>query len=181
MAFGRARRSIQYASADRKAKPASRYAEQPAVAAILKMLSRPRGATVAEIAKARGLQPHTVRSILSRLGSKAGIQLTRTKVGSSGDRLSGACQADLKPTKSIGAKCRCSINGCNNKREEGIAELIQIIWQIRMPAVAALPRRKGAGRPAPALSQAPGCPMDQEKREGQFPAQLYCKSATMHL
>ena len=64
----------------RKAKPASRYAEQPAVAAILKMLSRPRGATVAEIAKARGLQPHTVRSILSRLGSKAGLVLTRTNV-----------------------------------------------------------------------------------------------------
>ena len=63
----------------RKAKPASRYAEQPAVAAILKMLSRPRGATVAEIA-ARGLQPHTVRSILSRLGSKAGLVLTRTNV-----------------------------------------------------------------------------------------------------
>ena len=56
-----------------------------------------------------------------------------------GDRLSGACQADLKPTKSIGAKRRCSINGCNNKREEGIAELIQMIWQIRIPAVAALP------------------------------------------
>ena len=78
--------------------------------------------------------------------------------GPSGDRLSGACRADLKPTKSIGAKRRCSINGCNNKREEGIAELIQIIWQIRIPAVVALPRRKGAGRPGPALAQAPGCP-----------------------
>ena len=54
----------------RKAKPASRYAEQPAVAAILRILRRPRGATVAEIAKARGLQPHTVRSVLSRLDSK---------------------------------------------------------------------------------------------------------------
>jgi hypothetical protein len=43
----------------RKAKPAPRYAEQPAVAAILKLLRRPRGATVAEIAKARGLQPHS--------------------------------------------------------------------------------------------------------------------------
>jgi predicted ArsR family transcriptional regulator len=64
----------------RKAKSAPRYAEQPAVAAILKMLQSRRGATVAEIAKARGLQPHTVRSILSRLGSKAGLVLTRTKV-----------------------------------------------------------------------------------------------------
>ena len=64
----------------RKAKLAPRYAEQPAVAAILKLLRRPPGATVAEIANARGLQPHTVRSILSRLGSKAGLVLTRTNV-----------------------------------------------------------------------------------------------------
>jgi predicted ArsR family transcriptional regulator len=64
----------------RKAKFDARYADQPAVAAILKTLSRPRGATVAEIAKARGLQPHTVRSVLSRLRSKAGLELTRTKV-----------------------------------------------------------------------------------------------------
>jgi predicted ArsR family transcriptional regulator len=64
----------------RKPKPDSRYAEQPAVAAILKMLQSRRGATVAKIAKARGLQPHTVRSVLSRLGSKAGLELTRTKV-----------------------------------------------------------------------------------------------------
>jgi predicted ArsR family transcriptional regulator len=64
----------------RKAKPDPRCAEQPAVAAILKLAHRPRGATVGEIAKARGLQPHTVRSILSRLGSKAGLELKRTKV-----------------------------------------------------------------------------------------------------
>jgi len=64
----------------RKAKPDLRYAEQPAVAAILRLLRRPRGATIAEIAKARGLQPHSIRSILSRLGSKAGLVLTRAKV-----------------------------------------------------------------------------------------------------
>ena len=64
----------------RKAKSARRYAEQPAVAAILKMFQSRRGATVAEVAKARGLQPHTVRSVLSRLGSKAGLPLKRTKV-----------------------------------------------------------------------------------------------------
>jgi hypothetical protein len=68
----------------RKPKPDSRYAKQPAVAAILKMLRRPRGATVAEIAKARGLEPHTVRSVLSRLGSNAGLELTRTKVEGQG-------------------------------------------------------------------------------------------------
>ena len=64
----------------RKAKAAPRYADQPAVAAMLKLLRQPRGATVAEIAKARGLQPHTVRSVLSMLGSKAGLEFTRTKV-----------------------------------------------------------------------------------------------------
>src|ERR1700746_4065537 len=64
----------------RKAKPNPRYAEQPAVAAILKLLRNPRGATVAEITKARGLQPHTVRSALSRLGSKAGLEPPQTKV-----------------------------------------------------------------------------------------------------
>jgi predicted ArsR family transcriptional regulator len=64
----------------RKAKPAPCYAEQPAVAAILKLLRSRSGATVAEIAKARGLQPHTVRSVLSRLGSKGQLSLTRTKV-----------------------------------------------------------------------------------------------------
>jgi Protein of unknown function (DUF3489) len=62
----------------RKAKPAPGYAER--FAAILKLLRNPRGATVSEIAKARGLQPHTVLSVLSRLGSKAGLVLTRTKV-----------------------------------------------------------------------------------------------------
>ena len=51
----------------RKAQPAPRYADQPAVAAILKLAHRACGAAVAEIAMARGLQPHTVRSILSRL------------------------------------------------------------------------------------------------------------------
>jgi uncharacterized protein DUF3489 len=66
----------------RKSKPDSRYAEQPAVAAILKLLSRSRGATVAEIAKAPGLQPLTVRSVLSRIGSEAGLELTRTTIES---------------------------------------------------------------------------------------------------
>ena len=64
----------------RKGKPDPRYAEQPAVAAILKILRRPRGVTVAEFAKARRLQPLIVRSVLSRFGSKAGLELKRTKV-----------------------------------------------------------------------------------------------------
>jgi DNA-binding MarR family transcriptional regulator len=68
----------------RKAKPAPRYAEQPAVAANLMMIQSRRGATVAEIAKARGSQPHTIRSVLRRLGSKGGVELTRTLVDSRG-------------------------------------------------------------------------------------------------
>jgi len=58
-------------------KPKPSYAAQPSVAAVLKMLSRPRGATAAEIAKARDVEPHTVRSIISRLGSKARVNIAR--------------------------------------------------------------------------------------------------------
>jgi hypothetical protein len=86
----------------RKAKPDSHYADQPAVAAILKMLENRRGATVAEIAKARGLlQLHTVRSVLSRLGSKAGLELTRTRVEGRG----GLCIAPRprRPPLNLGA------------------------------------------------------------------------------
>src|SRR5262249_51817436 len=101
----------------RKAKPDPRYAEQPAVAVVLKLLRHPRGATVAEIAKKRGLQPHTVRSVLSRLSSKAGLVLTRTKVKGR-----------------AGTVYRAHATWA-----------VTIIWQIRIPAVAALPRRKGAG------------------------------------
>jgi len=35
---------------------------------------------VAEVAKARGLQPHTVRAIISRLGSKSRVAIDRTQV-----------------------------------------------------------------------------------------------------
>jgi DNA-binding MarR family transcriptional regulator len=59
----------------RKTKP--NYATQPSVAAILKLISRARGATAAEIAKARDLEPHTVRATISRLGTKARIRITR--------------------------------------------------------------------------------------------------------
>ena len=62
----------------RKAKPTRATPSSPAVAAIIKVLSRRKGATVLQIAKARGLRQHTVRSILSRVGSKAGLELTRT-------------------------------------------------------------------------------------------------------
>jgi DNA-binding MarR family transcriptional regulator len=66
----------------RKTKPDPRYAEQPAVAAIVKMLNRSKGATVAEIAKARRLAPHTVRAVISRIESRARVEVSRTKVES---------------------------------------------------------------------------------------------------
>jgi transcriptional regulator len=65
-----------------KAKPDPRYAEQPAVAAMVKMLNRSKGATVAEIAKARGPAPHTVRAVISRIESRARVKISRTKVES---------------------------------------------------------------------------------------------------
>jgi hypothetical protein len=68
----------------RKAKSAPRYAKQPAVAAILKMARRNRRRGRQD---PRGLQQHTVRSVLSRLGSKAELVLTRTKVEARGGLL----------------------------------------------------------------------------------------------
>jgi DNA-binding IscR family transcriptional regulator len=54
------------------------YAEQPAVVAVLKMLRSKRGATVAEIAKARKTEEHTIRSVMSRLRSRAGLKIKST-------------------------------------------------------------------------------------------------------
>jgi DNA-binding MarR family transcriptional regulator len=61
-------------------KPKPSYADQPGVAAVLKLIARPRGATAAEIAKARELEPHTVRSIVSRVESRTTIRLARKYV-----------------------------------------------------------------------------------------------------
>jgi hypothetical protein len=93
----------------RKAKPDPRYAEQPAVAAILKLVHRPRGVTVAEIAKARGLQPHTVRSVLSRIGSKAGLALTRTKVEGRGGIVYSVARYSAPCTKRFSNMQRVSV------------------------------------------------------------------------
>jgi predicted transcriptional regulator len=64
----------------RKTKTKRDYAATPSVAAIVKLISRPRGATVDEIVKARKLQPHTVRAVISRLGSKARVRIDREQV-----------------------------------------------------------------------------------------------------
>jgi predicted ArsR family transcriptional regulator len=68
----------------KRTKTDSRYAQQGAVAAILKMLARPSGATIAEMAKARGLQPHSVRAVISRLRTRARVQIERTQVDGRG-------------------------------------------------------------------------------------------------
>ena len=44
------------------------------------MLNCSKGATVAEIVKARGLAPHTVRAVISRIESRARVEVSRRKV-----------------------------------------------------------------------------------------------------
>jgi len=64
-------------------KKQSKFAAQPAVADVLRLVSRKGGATMQELQALRKNQPHTIRAILSRLGSKAGIavELTDSKRG----------------------------------------------------------------------------------------------------
>lgn len=59
-------------------KKQSTFAAQPAVAEILRAVRRKGGATLAELTKLRGNQPHTVRAVLSRLGTKAHIRIELT-------------------------------------------------------------------------------------------------------
>jgi transcription initiation factor IIE alpha subunit len=55
------------------------YLEQPAVADVAKMLRRKRGVTIAEMAEARGCEQHTVRAIMSRMRSVAGVKFESVK------------------------------------------------------------------------------------------------------
>jgi hypothetical protein len=52
--------------------------KQPATAAILKKLRTKRGASVAEIADARGTETHSVRAVFSRLRSVSGLNIEKT-------------------------------------------------------------------------------------------------------
>jgi predicted ArsR family transcriptional regulator len=56
------------------------FLARPANAAVLTMLAARRGATVAEIAAARKVQPHTVRGMISVLGSEGGAEIPRQHV-----------------------------------------------------------------------------------------------------
>jgi hypothetical protein len=63
----------------RKAKPDPRYAEQPAVAAILKLVHRPRGATVGETRKRAGCSAHGALDP-QQARFEGRVELKRTKV-----------------------------------------------------------------------------------------------------
>jgi predicted ArsR family transcriptional regulator len=55
------------------------YLRQPSVAVVLRILRNRRGATIRQIAKARNYTEHTVRSIMSRMRSRAGLDVYRAK------------------------------------------------------------------------------------------------------
>jgi hypothetical protein len=77
--------------AGKKAKPAKKVslAKKPAAkpktdrtnkkAEVIAMMKRAKGATLAEIMKATGWQPHTVRGFVSILGSKGGEKIESSK------------------------------------------------------------------------------------------------------
>jgi hypothetical protein len=81
----------------KKAKPAKnvRAAKKPAVkskrdrsnkkAEVIAMMKRAKGATLAEIVKATGWQPYTVRGFVSLLGSRGGEKIESSK-NASGER-----------------------------------------------------------------------------------------------
>jgi hypothetical protein len=55
----------------------SDYLRQPAVADVRRMLRR--GATIREMAKARNCEEHTIRSIMSRMRTVAGLDIYAKK------------------------------------------------------------------------------------------------------
>ena len=57
-------------------KPPQNFANQVNNAIVIRLISRKRGATVEQIARALDWQPHTVRSVISRLGD-VGIEISR--------------------------------------------------------------------------------------------------------
>lgn len=71
-----------------KRKPAAAKPDKPPREnkgeAMLAMLRRPKGATVAEIAEAFGWLPHTTRAAISTKARKAGLSVTSEKVESRG-------------------------------------------------------------------------------------------------
>src|SRR5579864_7524464 len=66
---GRAKKAAAKAKADRTNKKAE----------VIAMMKRAKGATLPEIMKATGWQPHTVRGFVSILGSKGGEKIESSK------------------------------------------------------------------------------------------------------
>jgi hypothetical protein len=66
---GRAKKQASQAKADRTNKKAE----------VIAMMKRAKGASLAEIMKATGWQPHTVRGFVSILGSKGGEKIESSK------------------------------------------------------------------------------------------------------
>ena len=69
------------AKATKKATPAktAKPAAQGRKAMVLTLISRPNGATLPEIMKATGWQAHSVRGLISTLGSKEGLKIASSK------------------------------------------------------------------------------------------------------
>ena len=69
----------------KKARPDKKAAAKPKAdrankkAEVITMMKRAKGATLAEIMKATGWQPHTVRGFVSILGSKEGEKIESSK------------------------------------------------------------------------------------------------------
>jgi len=58
-------------------RPPEGFERQPRIAQGLKLISRKRGTTAAEAAKALGWNTASIRAVVSRLGSRARIQVDR--------------------------------------------------------------------------------------------------------
>jgi hypothetical protein len=80
-----ARKPAKKAKAPKKAGRAKKAAGKPKTdrtnkkAEVIEMMKRAKGATLPEIMKATGWQPHTVRGFVSILGSKGGEKIESSK------------------------------------------------------------------------------------------------------
>jgi hypothetical protein len=78
-------RKLKKAKPEKKARAAKKPAAKPKAegtnkkAEVIAMMKRAKGATLPEIMKATGWQPHTVRGFVSILGSKGGQKIESSK------------------------------------------------------------------------------------------------------
>jgi hypothetical protein len=82
----RAKKATKGAKAAKRAKPESSARQGSKTAKVVDLLRRPGGATLGEVMKATGWQPHSVRGFISgTLGKKMGLKVNSTK-GEGGER-----------------------------------------------------------------------------------------------